>query len=426
MSSAKQDLPQVRAPTLPSKTTPEQRYWRSYINPQLIKENHPITSIEFNPNSPNDFAIASATKIQIFSSKTRQVIKTFSRFKDVVYCGNYRYDGKLLVASDASGLVSIYDSYQPRNLLVNLTPSSHPTHVAKFHPTIGNQLITGSDDRILRVYDISQTSNGPIIQFDNNNNNHEDYIRSVNFIPGDSNLIVTGCYDGYVRILDIRDPHRIIGKFDQENPVEDILAISSNTLVSAGGPYVKIWDLNRMNQIHQLNNFNKSTTCLSNTPITNSLMVGSLDSTIKVFDYTSTNWQVQFGWKFGNGVLSCGVSPINQKHFVTGLTSGLISIRTKKIEPKLKQGIKNEITGNYGRMMKGKDYIGDEEDHIIESSKLITNKTNKNVNELMVNYKKYLGANGLLEDIKSNELKQEINQCIKAKEICGMLELLGV
>ena len=53
------------APT-PSKTTPEQRYWRSYITPQLIKENHPITSIEFNPTTPNDFAIASATKIQVF------------------------------------------------------------------------------------------------------------------------------------------------------------------------------------------------------------------------------------------------------------------------------------------------------------------------------------------------------------------------
>ena len=69
MSSTKQDLPQARAPTLSSKTTPEQRYWRSYITPQLIKENHPITSIEFNPTTPNDFAIASATKIQVFHLK---------------------------------------------------------------------------------------------------------------------------------------------------------------------------------------------------------------------------------------------------------------------------------------------------------------------------------------------------------------------
>ncbi|EMG47113.1 hypothetical protein G210_2613 [Candida maltosa Xu316] len=426
MSSAKQDVPVPRAPTLPNKTTPEQRYWRSYINPQLIKENHPITSIEFNPTT-NDFAISSSTKIQIFSSKTRQVIKTFSRFKDVVYGCNYRYDGKLLVASDASGLVSIYDSYQPRNLLVSLTPSSYPTHVAKFHPTIGNQLITGSDDRILRVYDISQTSKGPILAFDDTH--HGDYIRSVNFVPNDPNLIITGCYDGKVRIWDTRDPSKVVTEFNQENPVEDILAISSNTLVSSGGPYVKIWDLNRMDQIHQLNNFNKSTTSLSTTGM-NSLIVGSLDSTVKIFDYNSINWNVQFGWKFGNGVLACKVSPnmSNSKshHLVTGLTSGLISIRTKKSEPKVKQGVKTEVSNSYARLMKGKDYGGDEEDHVINNSKYTTGKPNKSVSELMSSYKKYLGANGSLDDIKPHELNQEIIQCKKAQEICGMLELLGV
>ncbi|CQB90000.1 Uncharacterised protein [Chlamydia trachomatis] len=77
-------------------------------------------------------------------------------------------------------------------------------------------------------------------------------------------------------------------------------------------------------------------------------------------------------------------------------------------------------------MMKGRDYTGEEEDHIIESSKIITNKTNKSVNELMLSYKKYLGASGSIDDIKPNDLKQEISQCLKAKEICGMLELLGV
>ena len=44
----------------------------------------------------------------------------------------------------------------------------------------------------------------------------------------------------------------------------------------------------------------------------------------------------------------------------------------------------------------------------------------------MLSYKKYLGASGSIDDIKPNDLKQEISQCLKAKEICGMLELLGV
>ncbi|RLV90441.1 U3 small nucleolar RNA-associated protein 15 [Spathaspora sp. JA1] len=375
MSASRQGIPQVRNPTLPSQTTPEQRYWRSYVSPQLIKENHPVNCIDFNPITPNDFAITSSTRIQIFSSKTRQVIKTFSRFKDIVYSGNFRYDGKLLVAADATGLVSIYDSYQPRNLLVSLHPSSHPTHVAKFHPTIGNQLITGSDDRILRLYDISQTTKGPIVEFDGSH--HSDYIRSANFIPGNPNLIATGCYDGIVRLFDTRNSsHQVVSQFNQHNPIEDVLAISSTTLVSAGGPQVRIWDLTRGAQIHELNNFTKTATCLHNTG-DRGLLVGSLDGHVKIFDYTSSNWDVQFGWKFGSGgVLSCGVSPASNdhKHFVAGLTSGLISIRTKKTEPKVKQGVKQEKSAAYARMMKGRDYAGEEEHRIIQSNAPQTKK----------------------------------------------------
>lgn len=366
MSSARQGVQPVRNPTLVAQTTPEQRYWRSYVSPQLIKENHPINHIEFNPVSPHDFSVTSSTRIQVFSSKTRQVIKTFSRFKDVVLASNYRFDGKLICASDATGLVSIYDSYQPRNLLVSLNPSLHPTHAVKFHPTIASQLFTGSDDRKLRLWDISQTSQGPIMQFDESH--HGDYIRSINYIPGNPNMVLTGCYDGVVRLFDTRDSTGAVARFDQEDLVTDVLAVSSSTIVSAGGPHVKIWDLTRNAQIHQLDNFTKTTTCLHDTK-EKGLLVGSLDGHVKIFDYNTTNWDVKFGWKFSSGgVLTCAVSPENHKHFAAGLTSGLISIRTKKTEPKVKQGVKQETTNAYARMMKGRDYSGEEEYEIVNNT----------------------------------------------------------
>lgn len=368
MSSAQQRVQQVKAPVLPAKTTPEQRYWKGFVNPQLIKENFPITHISFNPVSPHDFAVTSSTRIQVFSSKTRQVIKTFSRFKDTVYSGEYRYDGKLLVAADALGLVSVFDAYQPRSLLIKLNPSSHPTHVAKFHPSIGNQLVTGSDDRSLRVYDISQTSAGPISQFDESF--HGDYIRSVNFIPGNPNLITTGCYDGIVRIFDTR-LRLLVAKFNQENPVEDVLALSPTTLVSAGGPQVKVWDLSRGSRIHEFNNFTKTATTLHNTG-DRGLLVGSLDGHVKIFDYTTTNWDVKFGWKFkSGGVLCLAVSP-NFKHFVTGLSSGLLSIRTRKAEPKVQA--KEAMSSRYARLVRGSEYMGEDEDHIVYSAKEPTKK----------------------------------------------------
>lgn len=363
MSSSRQRVQPTRNPVLPAKTTPEQKYWKGYVNPQLIKENYPITHIHFNPVAPHDFAVTSSTRIQVFSSKTRQVIKTFSRFKDTVYSGEYRYDGKLLVAADALGLVSIFDAYQPRSLLITLNPSSHPTHVAKFHPTVGTTLVTGSDDRALRLYDISQAGAGPVVQFDDSF--HGDYIRAANFIPGNPNLIATGCYDGVVRIFDTRLP-QLVSKFNQGNPVEDVLALSPTTLVSAGGPQVKVWDLARGLQIHEFNNFAKTATTLHNTG-EKGLLVGSLDGHVKIFDYTLTNWDVKFGWKFGSGGVLCSAVSPNFKHFATGLTSGLLSIRTRK-EPPKDTDTRAKKSSAYARIIKGADYLGEEEHRVVDST----------------------------------------------------------
>lgn len=123
MSSVRPRVTPVKAPVLPKQTTPEQRYWRSYSSTQLVKEHNAVTHIAFNPQHPHDFAVTSSTRVQVFSSRTRQVIKTFSRFKDVVHSATFRQDGKLLVAGDATGLVSVYDSYNPRTLLLSIQAS---------------------------------------------------------------------------------------------------------------------------------------------------------------------------------------------------------------------------------------------------------------------------------------------------------------
>lgn len=423
MSSSKPRITPVRNATLPGQTTPEQRYWRGFVSPQLIKENHPINSIHFNPVSPYDFAVVSSTRIQIFSSKTRQVIKTFSRFKDTVLSGQFRFDGKLLVASDKSGLVSIYDSYQPRNLLVSLNPSSYPTHLAKFHPSIGNQLITGSDDRILKLYDISQTTTGPIVEFDDTY--HEDYIRSGDFIPSNPNLVATGCYDGIVRVFDVRSKD-LVTSFNHGAPIEDVLGFSSTNLISAGGPQVKIWDLSMNKQINELNNFTKTAMTLHNTG-DKGLLVGSLDGHVKIFD-SNASWNVKFGWKFGSGgVLSCGVSPIenDHKHFVTGLTSGLISIRTRKTEARVKQGIKQIKSNAYSRMLRGMDYQGEEEHKFINSSQsqVQTSKTTRNF-EKLINGFKWSEAldNGFLNGVSKEQTIIILNELKKRGKIKSALE----
>lgn len=379
MSANRQRVVPHKAPVLPAQTTPEQRYWRGYTNTQLVKEHNAVNHICFNPVSPHDFAVTSSTRIQVFSSKTREVAKTFSRFKDTVYSGEYRFDGKLLVAGDASGLVQIFDAVQPRTLLVTINPSTHPTHVTKFHPTVSTNLLTASDDRVARLYDIS-SAHEPVITF----GDHEDYIRTASFIPS-SNLITTGCYDGYVRIFDSRVGSQPVAKFNQSSPVEDILPITPTTMCTAGGPSIKVWDIAAGKLVHEMSNFQKTVTCLANAQGNRGILAGSLDGHVKVFDMV--DWEVKFGWKFGGSVLSCGVSP-DSKHFVAGLTSGLVSIRTRKTDAKNKASTpaKSSKSNAFKKMMRGAEYLGEEEHRIH-----IDSKPSKSVKKLRP-YEKHLNS----------------------------------
>jgi hypothetical protein len=43
----------------------------------------------------------------VYNSQTRQVQRTFGRFKDVAYSGSFRQDGKLLVAGGQNSIVQV-------------------------------------------------------------------------------------------------------------------------------------------------------------------------------------------------------------------------------------------------------------------------------------------------------------------------------
>lgn len=257
-------------------------------------------------------------------------------------------------------MVQVFDAGS-RSILATFQPTQHPTHVTKFHPTSLTSLLSASDDKVARLWDI--TSSTPVASF----SDHTDYIRSACFIPS-SNLIATGCYDNFIRLYDSRAPSSEgpVSQHKQGAPVESIVALNSTTLVSAGGPTVKVWDLTAGKTIKTLSNFQKAVTTLADGG-EKGLLAGCLDGHVKVFDYSSGKWDVKFGWKFGGGVLSTGISP-DHKHFVTGLTSGLLSIRTRKTEPKVAQGVKQGKTSTYARLMKGIDYHGESEHRVVDDN----------------------------------------------------------
>ncbi len=47
--------------------------------------------------------------MQLYSLKTRKLVKTITRFDDIAYSGEARYDGRVLAAGDETGAIRVFD-----------------------------------------------------------------------------------------------------------------------------------------------------------------------------------------------------------------------------------------------------------------------------------------------------------------------------
>lgn len=97
------------APRASSSTNPHSRHFHSFRHPLFIKHAAPVTHIHFSPAKPYRYAATASTRVIVYAPKTGKVVKTVTRFKDVARCGEFRKDGKLMVAGSDDGLVQIFD-----------------------------------------------------------------------------------------------------------------------------------------------------------------------------------------------------------------------------------------------------------------------------------------------------------------------------
>lgn len=349
-----------------TKTT---RFLKELKAPLLVQETSAVSHVHFNLASPHDLAFTSSTRVQILDAETQQVRKTFARFKNTVYSGEFRFDGKLLAAGDGGGLVQCFDT-TTKAVLVTLQASKRAVRCTKFHPTSKSTLLTAGDDQSLRLWELS--SPDPIVEY---NDMHGDYIRAAAFLG--TNLMATGCYDGIVRLFDPRVSKSVM-QFDLEQPVESVTNLNydqnanyssisnesngfGSMLAAAAGNKVKIFDIVSKRMISSLGNFQKTVTCVTAVP--SGLLASSLDGHVKLFSPENLKFETVFGWKYGGPVLSAAMSP-DQRQLAAGLTTGLLSVRTRK---KKKENLqeKKERTLNQQNILRGSEYHGEHEQQVL-------------------------------------------------------------
>ncbi|KAM7207617.1 WD40-repeat-containing domain protein [Naviculisporaceae sp. PSN 640] len=340
-------LPQLKLPSGPSPITAEQRYWKTFKNQKshTSTASWPISHISFPAAGgstssslvaavkANDlFAVTSGPRVDIFSIRKREPLKTIGRFDSEAHCGEIRADGRVLVAGEDSGKMQVFDVGGGTRAHILKTWHIHkqPVWVTKWSPTELTTLMSASDDKTVRLWDLP--SNTPSRMF----TGHSDYVRSGAFMPGNSNVMISGSYDETVRVWDRRSPGGSVLTFKHADPIEEVLPLpSGTTLLAASGSAISVLDLVAAKPLRLITNHQKTVTSLALASNGTRVVSGGLDGHVKVFE--TTGWNVVFGAKYPSPILSLSVvsagATQEDRHLAVGMQSGVLSIRTRLTGP---------------------------------------------------------------------------------------------
>ncbi|KAA8647154.1 hypothetical protein EYZ11_009558 [Aspergillus tanneri] len=397
-------LQQVKLPALPStRLTPEQQYWRTFKNPLLIPSpaNGPVNFIT-QPSAPSSasafpsltqppdiFTVTTGARVQIYSIRTRKLLRTITRFDDTARGTDVRPDGRVLVSGDDTGTVQVFD-VASRAILKTWKEHKQPVWVTKFSHSDATSLISASDDRTVRLWDLPSESSVKTFV------GHTDYVRSGGFMPGSmasSGLLVSGSYDRTVRLWDPRVEGRSAMTFKMGAPIENILPMPTGTTVlAAADNKIAVLDIVAGKPLHMIQSHQKTVTALALASNGERLLSGALDGHMKVFE--TAGWNVVAGAKYPSPILSLRVitSGMTQedKHVAVGMQSGLLAIKTRLsgqqkvrererrkemqalLEGKLdehdrKVAKQKKLRGSgWERRLRGRDFIGEGVDIVIE------------------------------------------------------------
>lgn len=341
MAAEVQPLPPVRPPPGPTPVTADQAYWKTFKNQIQIPSPHSagitaITVPTYNHagSQPDTFAVTSGGRVQIYSSRSRKLVKTITRFgvNDTARSGTLRKDGRILLAGGDSGVVQAFDTGSRAILRQWRGEHAHKqaVHVVRWNPNVLTEFMSASDDRTVRVWDLTEdvprwTGIG-----------HDDYVRSGFWLPGHDGVLVTGSYDQTVRIWDSRQGGngRPSMSFKHAAPIEDLIPLSSSVLASAAGGEVMILNLIAGRADYVIRSHQKTVTALATAQNGSRLLTGGLDGHVKV--HNTNNWEVVAAFKYSSPILSLAIvstgardTDREDRHLAVGLQTGLLSIRTR-------------------------------------------------------------------------------------------------
>lgn len=325
-----------------------------------------IKSMEFNPIRPWEVALTSGTKMEVISVKSENVLMRISNFKDYAQNASYRHDGKLMVCTDASGLVQIVDMTN-KKILRKLRGHEESVAVARFGGI--SSVLSGGQDKMLKLWDIAEGKTVSSVE------GHSDYVQAMRVSPLSEHTWITGGYDKLIKVWDSRigtaEGFKSVMQFDHGHGVEDLVIMPSGLMcMSAGGTAVKTWDLATGKFLSEFNHHSKAVTSLSLNPDSSAVLTSSLDGSLKVTALADHQVLGSYSTKQKSPAL-CTSWSADQFIFGAGMQDGSWITRKNKMaaaQPRKKKE-KFYKRGTVAFFRRGGRAEPQEGDHVVKSEK---------------------------------------------------------
>eukprot|EP00962_Isochrysis_galbana_P022528 scaffold6735_cov124-Isochrysis_galbana.AAC.6 len=309
-----------QTPILPTRrpgSSAEALAWRKYTHPLIFRHKAAPSHVEFSPVAPHDFCVVNSLQVDIFSARTNSVYRTLTRFKDTVCCASYRQDGKMLAASDESGVTQLFD-LSSRAVMRTMRGHTKAVRAVRFSPD-GSRLFTGSDDTRVLVWDVAAEQELRALD------GHSDMVRCVRVSGAHGHaasahrLLLSGSYDHTVRLWDVSAPKPVM-TLRMPDPVEDVALLPGGGMVAvANGNQLTICDLlSGGKAVQSILAHSKAITCL-HADADGHLLSGGLDRFVKVYDLA--RYKVLSSIMYDAPLLSLALSP-TRSHLVAALANG--------------------------------------------------------------------------------------------------------
>lgn len=306
-------------------------FWKDALaGSKVVKEYGPINWIDLHPLTSD--ILVTSSRIALYNLNNVEEKRSYKiNTPAAVYSATFRKtDGKLFVSGSDDGIVHVHDITESKPLRAFSDPKTrHVNAVKRCQFNKHSEVVSFSDDKSVKLWDIATAD--LVTAFGEKQSSgscevhaHSDYIRAGS-THENTQMIVSGSYDHTVKVWDVRcEPHHATHQFDIGHPVESVI-FKDSLVIASGGKAIFVYDLVAKSVLTKISNVHSKTiTCVTSRD--KFLLSGSLDGQLRVYDNLFKPIAC-LNRSISNQILNMQV---NDKCVAIGFSDGSLSVRKFK------------------------------------------------------------------------------------------------